>query len=68
MGEISGRGSREAQEEIERPDAGHITFVGRFEMTAAAKYERPHCGASPRVNAVRKAEAWGPGECFSLLK
>jgi hypothetical protein len=68
MGEISGDGSGERQEEIERPDAGHITFVGRYEMTAAAKYERPHCGASPRVNAVRKAEAWGQGECFSLLK
>ena len=45
-----------------------ITFVGRYEMTAAAKSVRPHCGASPRVNAVRKAEAWGQGECFSLLK
>src|SRR5262249_35137381 len=37
-------------------------------MTAAAKCNRPHCGASPRVDAVRKAEARGQGESFSLLK
>jgi hypothetical protein len=27
----------ETEEEIERPDAGHIIFVGRCKMTAAAK-------------------------------
>jgi hypothetical protein len=37
-------------------------------MTAAAKCNRPHCGASPRVNAVRKAEAWGQGDRFLALK
>jgi hypothetical protein len=67
MGEISCGGSREGQEEIER-QMQHVNFAGRYEMTAAAKCNRPHCGASLRVNAVRKAEASGQGECFIALK
>ena len=48
MGEISGGGSRETLEEIERTDAKHVNLRWSVEMTAAAKIRRDlTVGCSP---------------------
>jgi hypothetical protein len=44
MGEISGGGSRETLEEIERTDAKHVNLRWSVEMTAAAKIPRDLTG------------------------
>ena len=43
-----------------------ITFAGRYEMTAAAKDIQTPLWGVPRVNAVRKAEAWDRAKLLAL--
>jgi hypothetical protein len=68
MGEISGGGSREAREEIDRTDAAYKTFVGRYEMTAAAKYVETSLWGVPEGRRSPKGRSVGTGRALLALE
>jgi hypothetical protein len=68
MGKISSDGSRQRQEEIERPDAGHITFVGRYEMTAAAKCSQTSLWGVPEGQRSPEGRSVGTGRVLLALE
>jgi hypothetical protein len=68
MGEISGGGSRQGQEEIKRPDPGPITFAGRYEMTAAAKCHQTLLWGVPEGRRSPKGRSVGTGRVLLALE
>ena len=68
MGEISGGGSREAREEIDRTDAAYKTFVGRYEMTAAAKYVETSLWGVPEGQRSPEGRSVGTGRVLLALE
>jgi hypothetical protein len=68
MGEVSGSGSCQGQEEIKRPNQGLIAFAGRYEMTAAAKCHQTLLWGVPEGRRSPKGRSVGTGRVLLALE
>jgi hypothetical protein len=68
MGEVSGSGSCQGQEEIKRPNQGLIAFAGRYEMTAAAKCHQTLLWGVPEGRRSPKGRSVGTGRMLLALE